>query len=126
MRSQGSVTPAAACGHDLVEVLGVALADREDQVVAVGEVQVDRGWRHPDGSGDGPDGERSLIVGLDEDSFGCRQDLIAQLFALSTTGARATSGRGVGIWVAVGSSQRYPNRANRATWADDIYQCIQR
>ena len=93
MRSQGSVDAGGGLGHGLLEVLGVALADREDQVVAVGEVQVDRRRRHPDGSGDGPDGERSLIVGLDEDALGCRQDLIAQLFALSTAGAGATSGR---------------------------------
>ena len=99
----GIVDAGGGLGHGLVEVLGVALADREDQVVAVGEVQVDRGRRHPDGGGDGPDGERGLVVGLDEDALGRRQDLVAQLFALPPAGAGAAErARRQRIRVAVG------------------------
>ena len=35
-----------------------AVTDLEDQFVAVGEVEVDRRGGHPDGGGDGPDGQR--------------------------------------------------------------------
>ena len=65
----------------------MALADGEHQVVAVGEVQVDRRRRHPDRSGDGPDRQRGLVVGLDEDALRGGQDLVAQMLSLTPAGA---------------------------------------
>jgi hypothetical protein len=64
-------------GHGLLEVLGVALTDREDQVVAVREMQIDGRRGHAHRGGDGPDGEGGLVVGVDQDALGGGEDLVA-------------------------------------------------
>ena len=80
-------------GHLGVELAELLLADGEDELGLVGEVQVDRGRGDADGLGHGADGDRLLVARLDQQAGGRGQDLLAQARRPPPAG-RAPGGRG--------------------------------
>jgi hypothetical protein len=76
-----------------VEVVELHFAYGEHQLVAVGKVQVDRWRRDSYGVGDGPNGQRGFVAGLDKQMFGGAEDFFAQAFALPPPGTGPAGGR---------------------------------
>jgi hypothetical protein len=69
-------------------VAELVLDHREHELVAVGEVQVDRRWGDPDRLGDRPDREGRLVAGGDQQPLGGIEDLGAQPLTLAPAGSR--------------------------------------
>ena len=69
----------------------VPLADREDQLVLVPEMEVDRRRCNADRVGNGADRHCLLVAGLYEQPLGCFDDLRAQTLAFTTARALARS-----------------------------------
>jgi len=79
-----------------VELGEVLLADGEDQVGLVGEMQVDRRWGHADGVGHRPDRDRLLVACFPQEPFRGGEDLLPQLPPLAAGRPTSPSYSGVG------------------------------